>query len=314
MTTCVLGGAGFVGSHLVDMLTSGEERVIVFDDYSHPINYRNKYAEYYTYNVANISEVRAGFLRFEVDIVYNLAAAVAGIYHNIDHQLFMYASNINVLTNPLLAAAHAGVKKFLQVSSVCVYDPGYQEDRGGVLEKFGLEGTPQPANAGYAEAKRDGERAALWESNIPHVVIVRPSNIVGPRDHFDDRAHVIPALIKRVVHDDVLRVYGNPGYSREFIHVEDVALGMISALTHGKHKETYNIGSGEVITIEALARLIVSIHADKTGEHKNIEWAGGEGGDPYRLSNCDKINKLGWKAERSIKEAVYDTYNYYERS
>ena len=119
----------------------------------------------------------------------------------------MYYSNIRVLTVPVAVADDVRVPVFLQTSSVCVYAP---EHNSPCDECCGMMGTPHPANAGYAEAKRDGERVALWADNIQKVVIVRPSNIAGPGDYFDDMAHVVPAFVKRAFYNQSeFMLYGN---------------------------------------------------------------------------------------------------------
>jgi len=330
----VIGGAGFVGSHLSEKLVANGDMVTIIDNLEHGHN--EVEGAHIIQMDATVTQDLAVALRGH-DTVYNLAATVGGIYFNIDNQNYQLISNANLQVVPLMASQVAGVERFLQVSSVCVYDPEIQEAwnmdgeiEEGVPENVGLHGRPQHANAGYAWAKRMGEEAAAL-SGIPHVVIVRPSNIGGARDYFDEHAHVIPALIQRafrvmdtpvMIEKKPMQVYGNPDFVREFIHVDDVADGMMAAMESGTHGETYNLGSGELITIRELALVIAGAcwreRADANSMMSSwlneIEFMGGEGGDPYRKSSTIKMDRLGWKAERTIYDIVEDTIQWYRQS
>jgi GDP-L-fucose synthase len=299
----VLGGAGFVGSHLCEKLVKAGYKVSCFDNYERGSNSITG-VTYTDIDVSNLDSLAMRLRTHQIDTVFNLAASVAGVYYNLDNQLEMFHKNAALLTVPLMAAEKEGVERFLQVSSVCVYDSRQQ---GGepIHEFVGSHGKPHPANGGYAWAKRMGEEMALL-SKIPHLVIVRPSNVVGPRDYFDEKAHVVPALIRRAdVEGDPLNYLGQPDYIREFIHVEDVAQGMWVALSLGMHQGIYNLGSGQLIKIGELARKIAD-HFDI-----GVHWLPSEGGDPYRCSDTSKINNLGWKAEKTIDEMLEDTIKWY---
>lgn len=317
MTTAILGGVGFVGRHLIRRLVELDD-VICIDNFSRctiPSKWSKPYSQsrVMTIDVSETNNLTKAFRDNSVDTVYNLAASVAGIYHNIDHQFSMYASNWACAYGPISAAVNAGVKKFLQVSSVCIYSPAMQDywsGTGGVPEQEGLHGEPQEANGGYGEAKRDAERMVGWASdNFDQVVIVRPSNIIGPGDHFDDKAHVVPSLIRRVVNEaGPLVVYGNPDYSREFVDVRDAARAMTTLMV-GDYHGTYNIGSGQVITIESLGHQIINIHHAAGNELKDVSFPGGEGGDKFRLSNSSLLKSTGWKPRFTIRESVEDCYD-----
>ena len=325
----VLGGAGFVGSHLCEKLVLAGDNVTLIDNYERG---QNEVEGVYPLAGDVTTALELSLALRGHDTVYNLAASVGGIYHNIDNQNPQLYQNFILQTTPLMAAEMVGVQRFLQVSSVCIYDPEYQESyENGVPEEIGLKGIPQEANAGYAWAKRMGEIATL-QSKIPHVVIVRPSNIGGPRDYFDEKAHVIPALVRRAFQtrsgpgttgSESLEVYGNPDYIREFIHVEDVAVGMVAAMELGVSGRTYNLGSGQLITIRDLAiKIARGVWATRTNsEHLmdgwigEIDFVGAEGGDPYRKSNSTRANdELGWKAEHDIDKIVEDTIQWYRQS
>jgi nucleoside-diphosphate-sugar epimerase len=213
----ITGGCGLVGARLTQFLLDAGARVYVLDNLS-----RGKQkidgAEYWDSDVGSVQECEWYFKQVKPDAIFNLAAHVAGVTYNARHQIEMFERNLPLQSAPVYAAAKTGVARFLQVSSVCVYaenkqNPCHEEDTGG---------EPNAANSGYAWAKQMGERITLW-STLPHCVIVRPANIYGINDYFDERAHVIPALIRKCVEDDAIRVNGTGKAVREFLYSDDAA-------------------------------------------------------------------------------------------
>lgn len=326
---CVVGGAGFVGSHLVEgLLLSGAE-VYVIDNFSrgrnifHEAEYliRTQLGSYMShqwaggdwilanpleldYGGADVSCGRPYFAYLDkMDGVFNLAATVAGVIFNQSHHNKMYSENIALLAGPLLACEQAGVKNYMQTSSVCVYAEEYQSP---CVEENGFLGVPHEANAGYAEAKRDGERMVSW-SSIERAMIARPSNVIGPRDYYDNMAHVLPAFIKRAYQPgDNFILYGDPNIIREFIYVEDVAIGMMNVMRYGTNKWSYNIGtSGRTkVSIFELADMVLRMTGN---QHKKIllNTEVTSGGDIERFSDCSRAEtELGWKSVTGLEEAV----------
>lgn len=306
----VTGGAGFVGMSLVKLLVALEARVYILDNFSRDPG-KTRLVKGASYSkgpvgddASHLSTVR-GYFRGAY-AVFNLAASVGGIMYNIDNQLEMLEKNIALQVTPVLAAAQLNVPNFLQVSSVCAYSPEVQ-DGNPVSEHVGIYGPPQDANKGYALAKRIGEEAALM-SGIPNVVVVRPSNVAGPGDYYDDRAHVIPALVRRAIDDEALYVYGNREATREFIHPFDVASGMVAALTKGRSGEVYNIGNpGNVISIADLSTKILS----KVNPAKHIVFQDTEAGDMRRTSDISKLSALGWTPRFDLDKIIEDEINGY---
>jgi nucleoside-diphosphate-sugar epimerase len=303
-TVIVTGGAGFVGSHLVELLLDAGATVRVFDDFSRG---GNRVAGATNLKV-DVGDADTAILYRGADAVFNLAAAVAGVIYNQKNHLEMFERNARLLSAPLVAAQKAGVKHFLQVSSVCVYSP---ENLTPCREEGGLEGEPTVANEGYSLAKRMGERAALW-STIPHMVIVRPSNIYGPRDYFDERAHVVPALIRKALTTDTINVNGTGDEYREFLFVQDAAKGMMHALEHGEHGEAYNLGTHGDTCVPT--RILVKMIQQATGtEGKPVLFTTEhDAGDSKRYSDCSKLHALGWKHEVGLEEGIGKTVDWYE--
>jgi len=309
----VTGGAGFLGSHLVDALIERGASVNVIDDLSRGQNEyreRHSYTPKYIHGDAGKDIDVFDAMGFDgVEIVFNLAASVAGVLYNQSHNLEMFERNIRLQTAPVVAAKAVGVPHFLQVSSVCVYAPEYAE---GASEENGQRGEPVAANNGYAWAKRMGERAALW-ADLPHAVVVRPSNMYGPRDYFDDRAHVIPALIRKCLEQDVIRVHGTGNEVREFLYVEDCAQGMLAALEHGGNVGIYNLGTHGETAIN-ISDLVALIQKATGTEHKPVEFTGGDSGDKARWSDCSLASALlGWQYKIGLEEGLRRTVEWYMR-
>jgi nucleoside-diphosphate-sugar epimerase len=336
----VIGGAGFVGVQLVRLLVESGADVIVADDFSRGKNivsgarylFGDQFS-YWGYKLESADRAKENIYKFNIDgfniadkgnspyleflfggsfAVFNLAAVVAGVLHNENHHNQMYDDNIRVLASPLRASEQAGVPHYLQTSSVCVYAEDHQSPCD---ESRGWGGDPHPANAGYAEAKRDGERMVQW-LNLEHAVIVRPSNIIGPYDYYDDKAHVVPAFVKRAIEtdDDKFRAYGSATTQREFIHSADVAEGMMFALAMGKNKEAYNLGcnGSNTITMLSLAhRILQLVDSDRNGERHVVFNNAKGGGDQRRFSNTMKMQELGWKHKYSLNTALAMTVSEY---
>jgi len=304
----VTGGAGFVGSHLVERLLENGDDVTVIDDMSSGKNI-NPDARLI---IADVRDADACAKLFDgADMVYNLAAAVGGVDWNMSRGLRMFESNVITLVAPVIAAQEAKVGHFLQMSSTCIVSPAMQ---GGKSEEWGYFGHPHVANWGYGQSKRDGEYAALYWSSLPHVVAARSQNMFGPRDHFEpDRAHVIPALINRIhaaSDGDEFEVYGSPDTVREFLYVEDCADAMVHLMNNTHGKEAYNIGTGGETAVSI--RELVFILLDLMNKDLQPYWnASKGGGDDARRSNVAKLRATGWEHKTGLIEGLEKTLEWY---
>lgn len=312
MRVCVTGGAGFLGSHLVDHLLELGATVYVLDNFSRGKNTNSK--AIYIKGDAGDQQVcewafRGGLdggLGEPVDAVFNLAATVAGVEHNMTHGYDMFLDNVRLQVAPVAAAEKVGVKTFLQVSSACVYDPKYNHP---ALESMGLIGEPHHANYGYGWAKRMGEKMAI-ASNIPHVVIARPSNLYGPRDYFDDKAHVIPSLIRQY-HEGKARMIGDGSAVREFMYVTDAAraLAHLARIAPVNPSRTHNIGThgGTKVSIYELHEKLQGF----LGSYGNTSAPPPENPELERWSDCKRLMGTGFKWEVNLYDGLKKTVEWY---
>lgn len=263
----VTGGAGFIGSHLVEKLTARQAHVTVLD------NLQNGTMENIVHLGDTIRVVKGDCTNPKIastackgqDIVMNLAARVGGIEYNRTHQATMLRDNVLVATVMLEEARKAGVERFLVVSSACVYPHNCSIP---TPESEGFLDEPEPTNGGYGWAKRMAEKLGQYYASEfgMKVGIVRPYNCYGPRDHFDpETSHVIPALMKRVFDGkNPVVVWGSGKQTRAFLYVEDLAEGMIQAIEHYPIQDPLNLGTDEEVAIADLADLIVQLSGVKT--------------------------------------------------
>jgi GDP-L-fucose synthase len=304
----VTGGMGMMGARLARFLLDEGAIVDVMDDGSR--------GQQIVEGSMHTTGCRAGFgdctdvqncikLFRGTEAVFNLAAACGGLYHNLSHQLEQFNENVKLQTAPVIAAAQVGVPVFVQVSTVCVYPYGHTDP---AREFFGDFMNPELANEGYAWAKRMGEKACRWAfQNAPiRWMVVRPTNCYGIGDYFDDKPHVIPAIIKKFESgDSPVRVFGG-SQKREFIYVDDAARGMMAVAEHGATGEAYNLGTGgdTQVTIRDLAGMIGAA-MDSTTRIAFVPDA--PTGDKSRSTNADKIRGLGWRHEVGLEEGLRRT-------
>jgi len=344
----IVGGAGMVGHQLVGILRDIGAKPIVIDNFSRGKNILS--GVYYALRcpAGGIDlvpgddlrdQIKEGYSVFGIDVglptiksfykvmegsnaVFNLAAAVAGVLHNEKSHLQMFQDNANLQAGPLRAAELAGVPAFLQTSSVCVYA---EHNQSPCLEARGHEGEPHPANAGYAHSKRVGEKL-LEISKIPFGVIVRPSNITGEADYFDELAHVIPAFVKRaeeLKRGATFKAYGAAMIQREFIYSWDVAAGMLTALAKGENREAYNIGTSgadrhNTVSMRTLAsKIIDEVHRQLGRDKEEVRImfdASAGGGDSVRYSDSRKLQALGWRHLVDLDNMIERVVDYYLRT
>ncbi|GLW05857.1 UDP-glucose 4-epimerase [Microtetraspora sp. NBRC 13810] len=289
--TLVTGGAGFIGSHLVDRLVELGHQVIAVDDLS-------------TGRMANLVdhpsvERVAGSvldaplldeLTSRVDEVYHLAAAV-GVNTILKDPLRSLRTNLHG-TEIVLNAALRHQVQVMVMSSSEVYgmntSDGLTEDDDRVL------GSPLLARWSYAEAKAVVETLAYayWRNEGLPTVIVRPFNIVGPRQT-GRYGMVIPRLVGQALRDEPLSVYGDGRQTRCFCHVREAVDAMVALIGHpDAYGQAFNLGRPEEVSIRELAERVIEL----SGSSSSIQYvpyskAYGEGFQDMRRRVPD-ITKL----------------------
>ncbi|QSG01713.1 GDP-mannose 4,6-dehydratase [Natranaeroarchaeum sulfidigenes] len=310
MTTLLTGGAGFIGSHLIEhILEHSEEQVLVLDDCSTGRTQNlpeSKRVELVNGDVRDQSLVTEHVQRS--NYVYHLAAAV-GVEKIVDHPLDSLKTNLTGTENVLEAAAEQNVPTFIASSSE-VYGKStavpFSESDNRVL------GPTTSPRWSYASAKAVDEAYGLAyheEHNFP-VVVGRYFNIVGPRQS-GQYGMVIPTFVEQALTNEPLTVYGDGTQTRSFTHVEEAVRATYELLrTPTAQGDVYNIGAPQPTSINDLAERVVELtDSDSEIEHIPYEVAYDEDFEEPQQREPDVTlleETIGWKPETELDRILKD--------
>jgi GDP-L-fucose synthase len=299
----VTGGAGFLGSRVVDMLRERGAELIV-----------PRSAEF---DLVVEDDVERLIGESRPEMVMHLAARVGGIGANqANPGAYFYA---NLMMGALLMehSRRAGVDKFLQLGTICAYPkftpvPFHEDDL--------WNGFPEETNAPYGVAKKAllVQAQAYREQYGFNAIYLLPVNLYGPKDNFDrESSHVIPALIRKMIEaqengDSKVMLWGDGSPSREFLYVDDCAEALVLALERYDKPDPVNVGAGFEITIRDLAELVREI----TGFEGEIEWdTARPGGQPRRMLDTSRAEReFGFKARTGFREGLQRTADWFREN
>ncbi|AJD26498.1 NAD-dependent epimerase/dehydratase family protein [Clostridium botulinum] len=304
MKVLVSGGAGFIGSNLVDKLINLGHNVCIIDNLSTGnINNVNKKAQLYINDILdpNVSKI---FEKEKFDIVYHLAAQI-DVQKSITNPIF--DSNVNVCgtINIINNCVNYNVKKIVYSSSAAVYGhPGYLP----IDEKHGI----MPISY-YGLSKYTAEEYIRLFSNLNNLdfTILRYGNVYGIRQDPKGEGGVISIFMNSLFKKQPLYIFGDGSALRDYIFVEDIVDANIVALSSGS-KERFNIGTGVYTSVKELAENMIDI----IGLKCNIEYASARKGDiANSYFNISKAkNKLNWIPKFSLKDGLKKTIEYYKNN
>jgi GDP-L-fucose synthase len=299
----VTGGAGFLGSFIVEKLIS--ERNVDSEMIRVP---RSKELDLKKWE--NCVKAVKG-----VDIVIHLAAKVGGIGFNSKYPATLFYDNALMGIQLMEAAKKEGVRKFVALGTVCAY-PKYTPVP---FEEENLwNGYPEETNAPYGIAKKIllVQANAYRDQYAFNAIYLLPVNLYGPRDNFDpEQSHVIPALIRKFVEavsegKNEVVVWGTGKASREFLYVEDAAEGILLATEKYNKPDPVNLGAGREITIKELAQQIAGL-AGYQG--KIIFDVSKPDGQPRRCLDTSKARReFGFEAKTEFVEGLKKTIEWYK--
>jgi UDP-glucose 4-epimerase len=310
----VAGGAGFIGSHLVDLLLKEGHPVRVADDFSKG---RRENIEHHE-GKSNFEMMQADFTDYDacksvfgdVDILFLLASKIGGIGYFHKYPAEILDTNTKIISNLLNVSREADIQRVLYVSSSMVFE---RTDVFPTPEKA-MESTPVPITA-YGFSKLVGEwfcRAFGEEYGLKYTIL-RPFNCVGPREHPEEEpglAHVIPDFTRKILKGDYpLEIYGDGLQTRCFTNVKDTVRGFTIAMGEKKALgEDFNIGNPEETRIKDLAKMLWEICGRKESfKLKHLQTFKDD--VQRRVPEVTKAKKLlGWTPliplEQTLKEYV----------
>jgi len=302
-TAMVTGGAGFLGSYLVEDLRDRSDDVDVFVPRSGDYDLRERAA------------IRRAFADSGADVIIHLAATVGGIGANRDNPGKYFYDNAVMGIELLEMARKFDVEKCTILGTICAY-PEHTEVPFSEDDLF--DGYPEETNAPYGIAKK----ALLTQSKAYRrqygfdSIYLMPVNLYGPRDDFNlETSHVIPAIIRKAVEarergDEAITAWGTGEPTREFLYVEDAADGILTATERYDRSEPVNLGSGMEISVRELVETI----ADVTGFEGEVEWdtSKPDGQMRRRLDVTRAEEYFDWEATTEFETGIERTVNWYE--
>jgi GDP-L-fucose synthase len=300
----VTGGAGFLGSHIVEELRRvgcSDPFVVNVDDFD--------------LTRGEAIDRLLGMTR--PDILIHAAAVVGGIGANRARPGEFFYLNAIMGIQVLEAARRYGVEKTVVLGTICAYPkftpvPFREDDL--------WDGYPEETNAPYGIAKKAllVQCQAYRQQYGMNSIFLMPVNLYGPRDNFDpESSHVIPALIRKCVEardqgEKAIQIWGDGSPTREFLYVKDAAKGIVQAVLAYDRPEPVNLGSGREISIRDLAVKIAAL----TGFIGDFHWdVTKPNGQPRRCLDVNRARtEFGFTAETPFDVGLQETVAWYEAS
>jgi len=326
----VTGGAGFLGSFLVEKLIQrGAADILV----PHIENYnlvdredihrllgdtlaspekRPDYLLPKAFKAAALPNFKPSDL-----VIIHLAARVGGIGINREHPAEFFYDNLMMGVELMHQAWQCGAGKFIALGTVCAYPkftpvPFHEDDL--------WNGYPEETNAPYGLAKKMllVQAQAYRQQYGYNAIFLLPVNLYGPRDNFDPgSSHVIPALIRKCLEareqgEKEIIVWGDGSPTREFLYVEDAVEGILLASEKYNEPDPVNLGSGYEISIKDLVEMIARL----TGFTGKLVWDESKpNGQPRRGLDVSRAEKLfGFHAGTPFEDGLRRTIEWYQRN
>ncbi|AFU59249.1 MAG: NAD-dependent epimerase/dehydratase family protein [Nitrososphaera sp.] len=295
----VTGGAGFIGSHIVDELIARGIETYVIDNLStgtlnNLVQHRGNSLLHFM--AGDVREAEALLQDTNIDVVFH-EAAIASVPKSVSHPLLVHDVNVNMTLHLLNYCVKSGVKRFIFASSAAVY---------GILESKATEDMACRPNSPYGAGKLAIEDYlhAYRRTYGLETVMLRYFNVYGPRQIYSDYSGVITIFINKLLEGERPVIFGDGLQVRDFVHVSDIVqanmLAMDSAAAVG---EMFNVASGRATNILEMVKIIKKLMGATDIEH---QFAPPRPGDmKLGLASIDKIRAvLGYDPKIQIQQGL----------
>ena len=305
MKILVTGGAGFIGSHIVDAYVALGHKVWVIDDQSSgKPSQVNRKARYSRMDVTDKKKLAALFKRRRFDVVNHHAAQI-DVRRSVREPEFDAQINIMGLLNVLKQCRETGVKKIIFSSSGGTV---YGECSRGAA----TEASPEVPLSPYGVSKLASEKYIIAQASLTNLkyTVLRYSNVYGPRQDPHGEAGVVAIFAQRLLKNEPISIFGDGRQTRDFVYVKDVARANVLALTRANN-QIINIGTGKSTSVNELHSTMASI----LGLQRAPVLKPARPGELFRsLLNIGKAKSiLGWSPKTSIRKGLEETILFFTR-
>lgn len=310
MKILVTGGAGFIGSHLVDALLGEGHEVLAIDNLVNGrlenLHHARTFSTFRFEDADILEQSTMLTLMKDIEVVYHLACL--GVRHSIHSPFENHLVNAEGTLNTLEAARANKVKKYFYISTSEIY---------GDIKQFPIDesGVPLPKTV-YGSSKLAGENYAYsyFKCYGLDVTVTRIFNNYGPRAHYEgDAGEIIPRSIVQMLYGKSPVIFGDGNVTRDFFFVKDTARALTQLLSiKGITGEIINIGTGEEVTMKKLITDLIELMG--LSESISIDYQEDRPADVPRLwVNPNKFLKItNFKGAVSFKEGLLETIEYYK--
>ena len=244
------------------------------------------------------------------DVIFQAAATIGGIIANDRYPVDFLYDNMMIGANIIHGAYRSGVEKLLIMGSSCIY-PKLAEQP--IEEDALLTGPLEPTNEWHAVAKISSIKLceAYRKQYGCDFISAMSTNLYGPGDNYDlTSSHVLPALLRKAheakaAGQKTMEIWGSGAPLREFLHADDCADACIFLMQNYSGLQHVNVGSGEEISIEALARLAMKTVGFEGDLTKDITKPDGA---PRKLMNSERLRGMGWSPRIPLEEGIKQAY------
>ena len=245
------------------------------------------------------------------EYVFLAAAKVGGILANNQYRAEFLYDNLMIEANIIHGSFLAGVQKLLFLGSSCIYPKNAPQP---LKEESLLTGLLEHTNEPYAIAKIAGIKLCEAYRNQYgcNFISAMPTNLYGPNDNYNlQGSHVLPALIRKFHeakkgNQKEVTIWGSGTPLREFMHVDDLGEAVVFLMNNYNEPGFINVGSGDEISILALAILVKEIVGF---EGSIIHDTSKPDGTPRKLMDNSRLTAMGWKASISLEDGIREVYN-----